>query len=198
MERLTSFKVGDLVVEKSTKSLKKIADLRPKKWGGTVCFVDGEVVQMSSFRRKYELYTSEVELDNPVKSKIVDNRAKVVIESDIKYILTIAGVDIILPDDFIDFIEDLRTCDGSMARLLIDNDAFAKALVSAGLAWKNIRGSYGRTELFVRLYDCIEKETLKMYKVAASLEWTPTEDNIAKLPAPIREYIESLKANAVK
>ncbi len=191
----SKFVVGDLVMKKDTKSPLKIERFTDN---GEVRFENGPGAYIKDLNDEYSLFTPVYDPEAPIKIKMVDEGIRLKLESSAEYYVTVEGIDIPIvggwDNSFEELLEELCSCDGYMSRFIFDycSDDLENALLAAGLIFKNVRGSYGATEKLRKLYDAIIQESYKMKELEPNMEWTPTEENIAKLPAPIREYIEGL------
>jgi hypothetical protein len=133
------------------------------------------------------LYEGAVEL------KVVDRGPKVTIRPDVDYYLVFNGVDIPVPNDILDLLDEFKDADGFSGAFLFHDHELEKALEAAGLAAKTTRGSHRCTTLFGDVYDQLYAKASEVYDYKPASEWEPTEENIAKLPAPVRDYIDSLR-----
>lgn len=131
--------------------------------------------------------------EGSVSLKIVDRGPEVTIKPDVGFYLVFGGVDIPIPSDALALFEDLKEADGFGSAMLFHDHETEKALEEAGLVTRTTRGSFRSTALFHDVYEHLCAEARKMYDYEAKTKWEPTEENIAKLPAPIRAYIESLE-----
>ena len=193
MATVTDFAVNDLVRKKNSALIRKISRLREDS-EYPVIFVDGGGASLDELRNEYELFTPVVDAEDPIKFKVVDKGVKVTLKSSVKYYVTVDGIDIPIVSDMIDFLEEFNDADGWACRFLFENDELECAMIAAGLAFRNARGSYGATVKFREMHDAIESEARKAWDFEPNMYWEPTRENINNLPAPIREYIESLEA----
>jgi hypothetical protein len=195
---LHEYAVGDLVRAKgSTKSPRKISRLDCELKLADVLFYDGGGCSLEELHTTYEPFIPLFDAANPVTPKIIDNGVRVELNSSARPYVTVNGVDIPIVEDFEDMLNDLSECDGAMARMTFDTWELKVAMIAAEMVFKNARGSYGHTQEFIRLYPSILEKSREAKSIAKDMDWTPTPENIAKLPAPIREYIESLQSKVV-
>lgn len=196
---LHEYAVGDLVREKGTnKAPRKISRLDCELRLADILFYDGGGCSTEELHAKYEPFTPVFDIANPVTPSLVDNGAEVKLISSSRRYVTVNGVDIPITHDFESMLDDLSDCDGGMVRFTFDDWELSHAMIAAGMVFKNARGSYGHTELFTKLSPSILSASREAASMKSDMGWEPTPENIAKLPVPIREYIESLQTKVVK
>ena len=187
------FAVGDLVKSEKSSSIRKISRINYNS-DFPVLFVDGGGCSLEEIVREYTLFVPEYDASKPIELKIVDMGPNIKIASSARFYVTIKGVDTPITDDFIDMCEELLDCDGGMVRFIFNNKELECALIATEMVFRNARGSYGCSNEFRTFYDTIIAEAGKVWDIKPDMTWKPTPQNIANLPQPVREYIESLQA----
>lgn len=132
------------------------------------------------------LYEGAVEL------KVVDSGPEVTIKPNACHYLVVNGVDIPVPGDILTFLDEFKDADGFSGAFLFNDRKLEKAFEEAGLATRTTRGSHRCTALFSDLYEQLYARALEAHDYKPDLTWEPTEENLAKLPEPIKDYIASL------
>lgn len=88
------------------------------------------------------------------KSKRVEARV-------VRTYLTIDGKDF-EANDLSDLIDELGRCDGLASRLVIHNDDLGEVLVKLKVAYRNVRGSYGRGPRYDKFAERIRESMRKL------------------------------------
>lgn len=139
--------------------------------------------------------TKKIPIEKPSMSFRKESTGFEVVLADItKSYLIVGDVEIPISYDMLDTLSNLYECDGAFERLTFNDDELETALIAAGLAFKNVRGSCGSTSLFHEIYEDLCQLVRLAYKEPSTRTWEPTEENLADLPDPIRQYIETLKS----
>jgi len=131
--------------------------------------------------------------EDSVTTVVKNNVPIVKIVDDCKKFLVFHGVEIPVNNDTLEQIEELKYCDGLTSSMVFYGCQFSKKMFEAGLIGKNVRGSYYSTALFKDVFEQLCEKTKELYNIDVDTQWTPTPENIDALPAPIREYINTLK-----
>lgn len=191
MNTMLDLKDGDLVVEKGTDNVpRKIYGIYEDNSDSRyVIFCNGEFCRTKEeFESKYERFSPVIDADNPVTTELFTNGF--CLQPSVKRLLIINGIKFNITADFLKVLELLR-----YNRFVFYDSELEAAFIAAGLAEQNSRGSCDCTSLLIEMYEVIYKAADNLYRSKVELTWTPSRENIEKLPKELREYIEMLHAN---